>query len=323
MKRREFITLLGGAAAWPLKAQAQQSERMRRIGVLMNTQESDPEWRRESAAFVKQIEALGWTEGSNVLIDYRFGAGDADRMAAFAKELVGLRPDVILARSTPAVKAVLSETRAIPIVFVSVSDPVGDGLAASVARPGGSVTGFTNVEASMGGKWLELLKEVAPRTRRVAVLFNPKVAPGGGSYYLRTIEAVAPSFGVSLSSFPVDGATNIETAIAAHAREPDSALLGMPDPFISAYRALTIELTARHRLPAVYGFRNIAVEGGLMSYGVDIGGRRCMSAASSRGRSRPICRCRRPSSSSWSSTSRPPGPSASMCRRCCSPAPTR
>jgi putative ABC transport system substrate-binding protein len=271
MRRREFVTVLGGAVvAWPLAARAQQVERMRRIGVLMNTQESDPEWRRETAAFVKQIETLLWNVGSNVLIDYRFGAGDPDRMAAFAKELVGLRPDVILARSTPAVKAVLSETRTIPIVFVSVSDPVGDGLAASVARPGGNVTGFTNVEASMGGKWLELLKEIAPRTRTVAVLFNPKVAPGGGSYYLRTIEVLVPAFGVSLTSYPVDSATDIEAAMAAHAREPDSALLGMPDPFISAHRGLTIELAARYRLPAVYGFRNFAVEGGLMSYGVDI-----------------------------------------------------
>jgi putative ABC transport system substrate-binding protein len=254
----------------PFAVHAQPAQRMRRIGVLMNTREQDPEWRNETAAFVEQINALGWADGRNIQIDYRFGAGAAGRMAALAKELVSLRPDVILARSTPAVKAVAAETRTIPIIFVSVSDPVGDGLTASVARPGGKVTGFTNVEASMGGKWLELLKEIAPRTRRVAVLFNPKVAPGGGEYYLRTIETVLPSFGFSLTRFPVESANDIEAALTAHAREPDGALLGMPDPFISAYRALTIELAARHRLPAVYGFRNMAVEGGLMSYGVDI-----------------------------------------------------
>jgi putative tryptophan/tyrosine transport system substrate-binding protein len=270
MRRRAFITLLGAATTWPLAGRAQQAERARRIGALTNAEASDPEWMRQIAAFREQLEASGWVEGRNVSLDYRFAAGDAGRMSAAAKDLVGLKPDVILARSTPVVKALMPETRTIPIVFVSVSDPVGENFAASMARPGGNITGLTNVEASMGGKWLELLKEVAPGIRRATVLFNPKVAPAGGLFYLRTIEAAAGSLAVALNPVPVFTLAEIEAAVATLARESDSGLIVMPDPFIVPNRELVMALAARHRLPAVYGFRNMAVEGGLMSYGVDL-----------------------------------------------------
>jgi putative ABC transport system substrate-binding protein len=270
MRRREFIALLGSAAVWPHAALGQTIQGMRRLGVLTNTLESDPEWRPELTAFLEQLTKSGWNEGSNIRIDYRFGAGDDGRMLAAAAELVGLKPDLVLARSMPAVRALLSESRTIPIVFISVSDPVGDKLAASMARPGGVVTGFTNFEASMGGKWLELLKEVAPRVRHVAALFNPEVALVGGTFFSAAIEAAAPSFNVTVDIVPVRDAAGIERAFANLASVPDGGLLGMPDPFISAHRALMIELAARHRLPAVHAFRNVAAEGGLMSCGVDL-----------------------------------------------------
>ncbi|HKF96245.1 MAG TPA: ABC transporter substrate-binding protein, partial [Gammaproteobacteria bacterium] len=191
MKRRAFLRVLGGAAAWPVAAGAQQPERMRRIGVLANAEASDPEWKRQIAAFLERMKDLGWETGRNSQFEYLFAAGDAGRMSASAREMVSREPDVILARSTPLVRALIPETRSVPIVFVSVSDPVGDKFVASMARPGGNITGFTNVEASLGGKWVELLKEVAPNIRRATVLFNPNVASGGGSFYLRTIEAAA------------------------------------------------------------------------------------------------------------------------------------
>jgi putative ABC transport system substrate-binding protein len=191
-------------------------------------------------------------------------------MAAAAKELVNLRPDLILARSTPAVRALLLETRTIPIVFVSVADPVGENFAASLARPGGNVTGFTNNEASMSAKWLELLKEVAPRIRNVAILFNPKAAVQGGAYFLREIEAAAPRFAVMLQTIPVYTTGEIEGALTALSREPDAALVVVPDPFIVANRALLMTSAMRLRLPAIYAFSNMATEGGLMSYGANI-----------------------------------------------------
>ena len=271
MRRRAFIANVGAAAAaWPLGARAQQPGPLRRLGILVTTSENDPEWSTERRAFLEAMQSLGWTDGANVRIDYRFAAGDRDRLAASGKELVGLTPDVLLARSTTAVRALLAETRTIPIVFVSVSDPVGEKFAASLARPGGNATGFTNVEATMGGKWLELLKEVAPLLRRVGILFNPRVAVAGGSFFLPPIEAAAPAFALTLNILPVHTVREMEQAVAALAREPNSALVVPPDVFIVANRASVIELAARHRLPAVYAFRNMAVEGGLMSYGVDV-----------------------------------------------------
>ena len=269
MRRRQVVALLGGAAfVSPLVASAQQTRR--RVGVLVTTGENDPEWKSERTAFLGALRGFGWIEGQSLQVDYRFAAGDPNRLAAFAKELVSLKPDVLLSRSTTSVQALVAETRTIPIVFVSAADPVGAGFAASLARPGGNATGFTNVEATMGGKWLELLKEIAPRVRRVGVLYNPTVAVARGSFFLRPIEAVAPAFGLDLKTLPIRTVVEMEEAVAALAREPDSALVVPPDVFIVAHRTTVIELAALYRLPAVYAFRNMAAEGGLLSYGVDV-----------------------------------------------------
>jgi putative ABC transport system substrate-binding protein len=275
MKRRELIALLGGAAAtssvsWPLAARAQQGGRVRRIGILMNVAASDPEGQAQVAALVLQLKELGWTDGRNVAFDYRWAAGDANRMRTFAKELVDLQPDVILARSTPATAALQRETQAIPIVFVASSDPVGEGFVANVARPGTNITGFSNVESSMGGKWLELLKEIAPGITRVALIFNPPTAPGGGSYYIRLVESAAPSRAVALIQVPVHDPAEIEPALAALAREPSVGLIVLPDVLTNVHRELIISRAARYRLPAVYAFRYMAADGGLMSYGIDL-----------------------------------------------------
>jgi putative tryptophan/tyrosine transport system substrate-binding protein len=274
MRRREVIALVGHATAAPFlgsgSLHAQMPERMRHIGVLKYTGESDRTSKAGAQAFEEELARLGWRKGAAVRIDYRFGDGDAGRTAALAKELVALAPDAIVSRGTPATHALLHETRTVPIVFVSVSDPVGDRFVNSIARPGGNITGFTNLEAGVAGKWLELLKEVAPNTRRVAALFNPDVATAGGTFYLRAIAEAASSFGVSVEAIEVRTVGEIERGLEALARTPDGGLIGMPDPFVVAHRALTMDLVAGHRLPAVYGFRNMAVEGGLMSYGVDL-----------------------------------------------------
>ena len=271
MKRRDFITFFGGAAAaWPLIALAQQSNTVRRIGVLMPFAATDPSLKIELAAFVRHLQELGWVEGRNLRIDYRWAAGDAERMQVFAKELVALQPEVLFCRSTPVTAALLKQTRTIPIVFTLVSDPVGDHFVGSVARPGGNATGFTNVESSLGGKWLELLKEVAPSIRRVAFIFDPKLAPGGGSYYRRLIEAAAPSFAVAPTATPVHDAVEIERAIGEFVREPNGSLLVLPDATTNFHRGLIIALATRYRVPAIYEFRDIVEDGGLMSYGVDV-----------------------------------------------------
>jgi putative tryptophan/tyrosine transport system substrate-binding protein len=270
MRRRELITLLGGAAAaWPLVARAQKVERMRRIGVLINADGSDPEWKRELAVFLEQMEGFGWTENVNLLIDYRNGTGDANRISAAAGELVALEPDLILARSTPVTRALAQKAPAIPIVFLSVSDPIGEKFAESMAKPGGNMTGFTNVEASMGGKWVQLLKEAVPSLKLTAILFNPVVAPARGEFYLSTIRTAANKLGIAVETIPVESRVEIETAVASFARRSGGGLIVMPDPFIVPNRALVIELAARHRFPAIYGFRNMAVEGGLIAYGAD------------------------------------------------------
>jgi putative ABC transport system substrate-binding protein len=271
MRRRDFILVLGGAAvAWPLAARAQRGERVRRIGVLMPYANSDGETNQHLAAFRDRLRQLGWTENKNVTIDYRWIGGDFNRTGEFAKQLVDLKPDVIVDRATPVTAALMKETQTIPIVFLVVSDPVGEGFAATLARPGGNATGFTNVEASLGGKWIELIKEIAPSVTRVGILFDPKVSAGGGSFYMGTAEKAARTVGVILLPTPIHDAAGISQAIDAFAREPNGALLTLPDTTTTFNRASIFAAAARHRLPAVYAFRYFAAEGGLASYGVDV-----------------------------------------------------
>jgi putative ABC transport system substrate-binding protein len=270
MKRREFITFLSGAAAWPLAASAQQADRIRRIGVLMPLSATDPEAKSEVAAFVDQLKKRGWTDGGNLSIDYRWAAGDKERIEAFAKELTALQPDAIFARSTPVTASLLKQTRTIPIVFAVVSDPVGEGFVASVARPGGNATGFTNAESSLTGKWLGLLKEVMPNANRIAFMFDPKTAPGGGRYYTQLIESAAPSFAVLPTAMPVHLPADIESAIDRFSRQPNGGLLVLPDATTNFHRQLIITLAAQYRVPAIYAFRYLAADGGLMSYGVNV-----------------------------------------------------
>jgi putative ABC transport system substrate-binding protein len=271
MRRREFITLFGAAAAtWPLAAQAQQPNTVRRIGVLMPFAETDPELKRELTEFVRQLNGLGWVENRNLRIDYRWAAGDVQRLQVMAKELVALQPDIIFTRSTPATAALLKQTHTIPVVFATVSDPVGERFVESLARPGSNVTGFTNVESSLTGKWMELLKEVAPSIKRVAFIFDPQLAPGGGSYYTSLIGASARSFAVEPTATRVHDAVEIERAIGEFAREPNAGLIVLPDATTNIHRRLIIALAARYRLPAIYEFRDMVVDGGLISYGVDV-----------------------------------------------------
>jgi len=270
MKRREFITLLGGAATWPLAARAQQDQRVRRIGVLMGDfPENAPEGRTVAAAFREELQKLGWTEGRNIRIDSRWAAADIEAMQRFAKELVGSQPELIFSTNTPATATLLQQTHTIPIVFVQVTDPVGSGFVASIPRPGGNVTGFITMAPTMAGKWLELLKEIAPRVQRVALLFNPTTAPYF-EYYLNPFKAAAPSFAVEAIAAPARDVSELETVIAAQARAPNGGLIAMPDSFLNAHRAEATSLAARYRLPAVYAFRQFTEDGGLLSYGNDI-----------------------------------------------------
>jgi putative ABC transport system substrate-binding protein len=268
MRRREFITVLGGAAAaWPLYARAQQGDRMRRIGVLMSLTAEDPEGQVRLTAFLQGLQQLGWTDGRNVRIDTRWGAGDADRSRRYAAELIALAPDVILASGTSTMGPLLRATRTVPIVFTQVTDPVGAGFVDSLARPGGNATGFTLSEYGISGKWLELLKEIAPRVTRVAVLRDPDMAAGSGQ--LGAIQSVAPSFGVELSPVNVRDAPEIERAVAAFARSSNGGLIVSASGLAIVHRDLIITLAARHRLPAVYFARYFVTDGGLISYGSD------------------------------------------------------
>jgi putative ABC transport system substrate-binding protein len=267
MRRRAFILALAGAAACPFAARAQQTERMRRIGVLQPISESDPEAQLRKAAFVAGLQKLGWTEGANVTIDYRWGGGDSERTRHYAAELVGLKPDVIWTGGALPLLPLKRATRTIPIVFSQVYDPVGSGFVASLTHPGGNITGFTLGEFSMGGKTVEVLKEVAPRVNRVAVILNLDQPPHVAMW--RAIEATAPSFGVHLTAADVQGPAEIERAIEACAREPNGGLVVLPSPITIVHRELIIALAARHRLPAAYGFRFFVTSGGLVSYGVD------------------------------------------------------
>jgi ABC-type uncharacterized transport system substrate-binding protein len=270
MRRREFITFLGGAAAtWPVAARAQQPERMQRIGVLMGYAENDPEAQTRLAAFRQGLLALGWDERRNLRIDLRWASGDYDRASKFAKELVALHPEVILSNATPVTDALRQETKTIPIVFVAVSDPVGAGFVQSLPRPGANITGFINLEPTIGGKWLDLLKQVAPRLTRVAVMFNPQTAPYT-EIYLPTMEDAGKKFGVKPFSAPVHSEADIEKLISALGREPDSGLIAMTDTFMTVHRKATVELAMRHKVPLMY-FNSVGPrEGGLISYGIDL-----------------------------------------------------
>ena len=267
--RREFITLLGGtAAAWPLAAGAQQPSHMRRIGVLSAFAETDPETQENVAAFRQRLDKLGWSDGRNIRIDYRWGGADVARIRAYAIELVGLQPDVILVSSALALEPLRQETHSIPIVFVQIAEPVGTGFVASLAHPGGNITGFTAAEASVYEKSLELLKEVAPHLTRVAVILNPDQAPQ--AEMLRAIEAAAASFRVALTAAGARNAAEIEHALDQFARAPNGGLIVLPNPISIGNRKLIIAMAARHRLPAAYAFRFFVADGGLISYGVDV-----------------------------------------------------
>jgi putative ABC transport system substrate-binding protein len=265
--RRKFLATLGGAAAWPLAARAQQRERMRRMGVLMGMTADDPESQVRLAAFAQGLQQLGWTVGQNIQIDYRWGGGNAEMMRKNATELIALAPDIILAHSSSAVTPLLQATRTIPIVFTTVADPVGAGYVDSLARPGGNVTGFSNFEYTIGGKWLELLKEIAPRVTRIAVLRESAIAAGPGQFGV--IQAAAPAMGVEVLPVDVRNAHEIERAITAFAQSSISGLIVTASPGAALHRGLIISLAARHRLPAVYYGRYNSVDGGLLSYGPD------------------------------------------------------
>ena len=269
MRRREFITIAGGAmAAWPLIARAQQAGPVRVIGALFDQPDNAPIAQSYIAAFRDELAKLGWKEGSNLRIEIRYSAGHTDELKTLAKQLVDLRPDAILGRGTAETIALGHETQTIPIVFAAVSDPLGNGLAASLAHPGGNITGFTNIESSMGGKWIELLKEIAPRTERVALLFNPTTA-APVEFYMSSIQTAAQSLGVKVSNAPVHAKDEIEGVVAALARDPGGALMAMPDTFNGTNLELTVALATRYRIPAISYPPLFAELGGLISYGVD------------------------------------------------------
>jgi putative ABC transport system substrate-binding protein len=266
MRRRQFITFLGGAAAsLPVTARAQ--ERMRRIGMLVGVAEGDAEGERWVQAFLQEMQALGWQRDTNVQIDVRWGASQLDRMATFAKELVASQPDLIQVTTTPATAAILRETRIIPVVFAIVSDPVGSGFVQSLSHPGGNVTGFINVEASLAGKWVQLLKEIAPRVSRVAMLFDPDTAPQT-DYYRAALEAASRTLGIVAEAAPFHGAVDIEAIVTALG--PEAGVIVMPGISVQTDRETIITSAARHRVPVVYGFRFFVKDGGLISYGVDL-----------------------------------------------------
>jgi putative ABC transport system substrate-binding protein len=270
MRRREFITLLGGAAAaWPAVARAQQGDRVRRIGVLMQQDETeDPLFKVRHSAFTQALADLGWTDGLNARMELRWGGGDINRIRALAQELVGLQPDIILANGTAATAALQRETRTIPIVFASVTDPVATGLVERLNQPGGNITGFANFEASVYGKWLELLSEIAPGLKRAAIMFNPDVSPV--SFFVPSFETAARSLKITLITAPVHSDAEIEAAIIALGREPRGGLVVAADAFMTAHRALIISTAARNNVPTVYRFPFIVRDGGLLSYGVDV-----------------------------------------------------
>jgi putative ABC transport system substrate-binding protein len=265
MQRREFITLLGGAAAWPIAARAQQTERVRRVGVLMSLAADDPESLARLTAFLQRLQELDWTDGRNIRIDYRWAAGDAERSRRYSAELVALAPDVILAAGSVGLEALQQATRTVPIVFVHVADPVGGGFVNSLARPGGNATGFSQFEYGVIGKLLELLKEIAPGVTRVAVIRDPTISAGAGQF--GAIQTAAPSFGVEVSPVNMRDAGEIERAIAGFALAANGGLILTAGPLASIHRELIVTLAARHKLPAIYFERYFVMGGGLISYG--------------------------------------------------------
>jgi putative tryptophan/tyrosine transport system substrate-binding protein len=268
IERRKFLATLGGAAAWPLAARAQQGERMRRIAFLHPYAENDPEVLARVVAFRQGLEALGWTENRNIQIEHRYSGGDLGQIQAYATELVRSAPDLIVGSGTPITSALKQATDTIPIVFNVVNDPVGQGFVATLSHPGGNTTGFTFMDFPMIGKWLEMLKEIAPNVRHMTLMFNPDSAPFY-PVFLREFGAAPASLAVELSASPVHNEAEIEAAITAFAREPRGGLIVAPDAFINTRRHLIMELAKQHRLPAIYGFRQFVTEGALMSYGPD------------------------------------------------------
>jgi putative tryptophan/tyrosine transport system substrate-binding protein len=267
MKRRKFITLFGGAAAaWPLRTRAQQPERIRRVGVVMAYAESDPNGRLQVSAFREQLQKLGWTEGSNVQIDFRYAASDPTRIRALGLELLGLKPDVMVSNSNLVTTILQTEVRGIPLVFVSVSDPIGSGFVKDLARPGGNVTGFANFPPSMGGKWLEKLREIAPHVERVGLMMH-REPPNIG--YLKSAEEAATSLKIELVRLDVNDGSDIEAAFAAFASEPHLGLIVAPNVVTFANSDFIVAQAARYRMPAIYPFGFFAKEGGLISYGFD------------------------------------------------------
>jgi putative ABC transport system substrate-binding protein len=267
MRRREFITLLGGAAAWPLAARAQQGDRVRRIGVLMGFDETDPAW-KPRVVFTQALADLGWTDGRNVRMELRWYGGDANRIPALAQELVGLQPDIIVTNTTATTVALQRETRTIPIVFASLGDPVVSGIVARLDRPSGNVTGFALYEATLAGKWLELLSEIAPRLKRAAIMFNPDINVPV-STFMPSFETAARSLKVVPITAPVRSDVEIEAAISALGRESGGGLIVIPDAFMTAHRVPVILAAARNNVPAVYANSYLARDGGLLSYAVD------------------------------------------------------
>lgn len=265
MRRREFIAGLTGAAAWPLTVRAQ--ERMRRVGVLMNLAKDDAETVERHAAFVQELRKLGWVENRNVRLDYRYAQGDNERLRELAQELVSLAPDVIVANAAPSAQALRQTTRSVPVVFAAVIDPVGAGLVASLARPGGNITGFTSHEFGLSAKWLDLLKSVAPKVRRIAVIRDAASSTGIGHF--ASLQSVAPSFGVELTPIGVHDADELKSGITAFARIADSGIIGTPSTLAISRRNLIIALATQFQMPAVYPHRVFIKSGGLMSYGVD------------------------------------------------------
>jgi putative ABC transport system substrate-binding protein len=269
--RRKFLATLGGAAAWPLAVRAQQRDQVRRIGILMLVGEADPQAQAELAALTTGLERLGWTEGQNVRIDYRWADGNVSRLQALAAQLVELRPDLVVAQGSAALAALRQATRTLPIVFADVTDPVGQGFVESLARPGGNVTGFAMFEFSMGGKWLDLLKKLVPSTNRTAVLFNPPTpAAPFGKLYFQSIAAAAPRFGIEPFSMEIDDEVDVERRLSDLAREPNSGLIVLLDAFTYVHRDFIIGQAARYRIPAVYTVPFFVKGGGLASYGVDL-----------------------------------------------------
>lgn len=267
MRRREFITLIGGGAvAWPLAASAQQPSRRKRVGIVMGYAESDPNGQLQVAAFRRQLQSLGWVEGTNITLDFRFAADDADHIRAAAAELLALGPDVMVSNSNLVTTILQHEVRAVPLVFISVSDPIGSGFVADLARPIGNVTGFANFQPTMGGKWLDLLRQIAPQVRSVGVLLHPE-PPNFG--YLKSAEDAGPGFNIKVISLPVEGRADVEGAMAKIASEANSGMIVAPNAVTFANAELIVELAASHRVPTIYPFAFYSKAGGLISYGFD------------------------------------------------------